>query len=183
MRLKLKISSLMKRQISIAFCLIALMAFIFPTEVFSQKGQTSVGLRGGFTSRNTTGTAGLYLSYQFTDHFRLAPKVDYAFRHNKIDAFSFNADAECPIALNADKNLYFYPIAGLNYSTYSTHFQVTENDISDDSSERTNNFGLNLGAGLEYRPTATMRLAFESKCTLVKQNTGAWLTLSIGYLF
>lgn len=157
--------------------------FAFPTDVFSQKGQTSVGLRGGFTSRNTTGTAGLYLSYQFTEHFRLAPKVDYAFRHNKIDAFSFNADAESPFAIDPESKWFVYTILGLNYSTFSTHFQVTENDISDDSSERTNHFGLNIGAGLEYHPTATLRLAFESKCTLVKQNTGAWLTLSIGYLF
>lgn len=156
---------------------------LMPISTMAQKGQTSVGLRGGFTTRNTTASAGLYLSYRFSEHFRMSPKIDYAFRHNGTDAFSFNFDTEMPIALNAEKNVNFYPIAGLNYSTFSTHFQITDNDESVDSSERTNHFGFNLGAGIEYFATPTLRLALESKCLLMKQFTGGWFNISIGYVF
>ena len=72
---------------------------LMPISTMAQKGQTSVGLRGGFTTRNTTASAGLYLSYRFSEHFRMSPKIDYAFRHNGTDAFSFNFDTEMPIAL------------------------------------------------------------------------------------
>ena len=157
---------------------------LMPISTMAQKGQTSVGLRGGFTTRNTTASAGLYLSYRFSEHFRMSPKIDYAFRHNGTDAFSFNFDTEMPIALNAEKNVNFYPIAGLNYSTFSTHFQITDNDESVMGiSERTNHFGLNLGAGIEYFATPTLRLALESKCLLMKQFTGGWFNISIGYVF
>lgn len=152
----------------------------------NNRGQKSVGLRAGFTSRNTTATAGLYFSYRFTDHFRLSPKVDYAFRHDGIDAFSFNLDAEIPISLNpATNRVNFYPIAGFNYTTATSHV-ATEDILSrsaDDASQRTNRLGLNLGAGIEFFASPTLRLAFEAKGQIVKQQSGAWLTASIGYVF
>lgn len=161
---------------------------IMPVSADSQKGQKSVGLRGGFTTRNTTATAGLYFSYRFTEHFRLSPKVDYAFRHNGTDAFAFNIDAEMPISLNpATNRVNFYPIAGMNYSTFTNHAVVSPiqplADEYDDSSDRVNRFGLNIGAGLEFFATPTLRLAIEGKCTLIKQYTGGWFNLSIGYVF
>lgn len=151
--------------------------------VWAQKGEKSMGLRAGYTTRNNTATAGLYFSYRFTEHFRISPKIDYAFRHNETDAFSFNFDTEYPIALNPTGKVNFYPIAGLNYSTFSTHATTTDNEDSDDASIRENHFGLNVGAGIEYFATPTLRLAFESKCQFIKQYTGGWFTVSIGYNF
>lgn len=168
------------------FTLIILYVFTFgpvAAENSGGKGEKSVGLRAGFTSRNTTASAGLYFSYRFSKYFRMAPKMDYAFQNNNTDAFSFNFDAEFPIALSNTGRVNIYPIVGLNYSTFSTHYQIMHDDISDDSSERTNDFGLNFGAGIEYFATPTLRLAFESKCLLIEHNTGAWLTLSLGYRF
>lgn len=167
-------------------CLILLLSTIcsFASfDAYAQRGEKSVGLRAGFTSRNTTATAGLYFSYRFNRHFRIAPKIDYAFQHNSTDAFAINFDTEYPFALGSAGRANFYPIAGLNFSTYSTHFTIENDDESLDSSHRTNHLGINLGAGLEYFATPTLRLAFESKCLLLKQYTGAWLTLSIGYRF
>lgn len=171
----------------IAVCFVAVASAQTCTAAdFNSKGQKSVGLRAGFTSRNTTATAGLYFSYRFTDHFRFSPKVDYAFRHDRVDAFSFNFDAEMPISLcPATNRVNFYPIAGLNYTTATSHAaaSIIESRSSDDSSQRINRFGLNLGAGIEYFATPTLRLAFEAKAQLLKQQTGAWLTASIGYVF
>lgn len=164
--------------------LIALALFIIPMmplEANGQRGEKSVGLRGGYTTRNSTASAGLYFSYRFTKHFRIAPKIDYAFRHNDTDAFSFNFDTEYPISLSTTGDVNFYPIAGLNYSTFSTH--ATLSDASDDASVRDNQFGLNAGAGIEYFASPTLRLAFESKCQFIKQYSGGWFTVSIGYRF
>lgn len=172
----------MKKLITLLVALVALMP-ITAVNAHAQHGEKSVGLRAGFTSRNTTASAGLYFSYRFSEHFRIAPKVDYAFRHHRTDAFSFNFDTEYPVALNAARSVNFYPIAGLNYSTYSTHASLGDIEESHDATVRDNNFGLNLGAGLEYFATPTLRLAFESKCQLIKQYTGAWVTIGIGYRF
>lgn len=178
--------------ITSVFALIAILS----ASAQSGPGSKSVGLRGGFTTRNTTASAGLYFSYQFTEHFRFAPKVDYAFRHKGVDAFSFNFDTEMPIALSPSGRVNFYPIAGLNYTTLTSHeglqdivapmllAEDSDTDISsDDSSQRVNRFGLNLGAGLEYFATPSLRLALEAKCQLIKQYTGGWFTISIGYMF
>lgn len=147
------------------------------------KGQKSVGLRAGFTTRNTTATAGLYFSYRFSEHFRLAPKIDYAFPHYQTDAFSFDIDFESPFALSSTGKVNFYPIAGLNYSTFSRHLTDAEMEDSDDTSQRSNEFGLSLGAGLEYFATPSLRLAVEGKGVLIKKYSGGWFNLSIGYVF
>ncbi|MEF2643500.1 MAG: outer membrane beta-barrel protein [Paramuribaculum sp.] len=179
-----------KRIFSLIVAAITLMVTFASPDASAQswRGQKSVGLRGGFTTRNTTATAGLYFSYRFTEHFRFAPKVDYAFRHKGIDAFSFNFDTEMPIALDGTTGrVNFYPIAGLNYSTFTSHNdegpveELDENN--DDSSQRTSRFGLNFGAGIEYFATPTLRLAFESKFLLMKQYSGGWFNVSIGYVF
>lgn len=177
---------------SITKFIFAAMAFacaFAPANSFAQKGEKSVGLRGGFTTRNTTATAGLYFSYRFSEHFRLSPKADYAFRHNGVDGFSFNIDCETPIALGAPENkVNFYTIIGLNYSNITSRtatVELTSEDpaVNDDSSQRTNRFGLNIGVGLEYFATPTLRLAFEPKCQLIKNFTGGWFNISIGYVF
>lgn len=179
-----------KRIFSLIVATITFIGILMPSEIHAQtwRGQKSVGLRGGFTTRNTTAMAGLYFSYRFSDHFRFAPKVDYAFRHKGIDAFSFNFDTEMPIALDGMVGkVNFYPIAGLNYSTFTSHNPSGDirnlSEDSDDASQRTSRFGLNFGAGIEYFATPTLRLAFESKCLLMKQYSGGWFNASIGYVF
>lgn len=167
-----------------ALCMAVSVLFIPSAGLAQHKGEKSVGLRGGFTTRNTTATAGLYFSYRFSEHFRFAPKMDYAFRHHDTDAFSFDFDAEIPISISSADNVNFYPIAGLNYSTFSSHFSpVGQRTESDDTSQRTNEFGLSVGAGLEYFATPTLRLAVEAKGVLVKKYSGGWFTASIGYKF
>ena len=147
------------------------------------KGEKSVGLRGGFTTRNTTATAGLYFSYRFSEHFRISPKLDYAFRHNDIDAFSIDVDAEMPISLSGSGRTNFYPIAGLNYSSFSRHLSSKHPDRSDNSSQRESGLGLSLGAGVEYFATPSLRLALETKGVIIRKYSGGWFNLSIGYIF
>lgn len=179
-----------KAFLTVLVCIFSIASVAVPQQAAAQsyKGQKSVGLRGGFTTRNTTASAGLYFSYRFSEHFRFAPKVDYAFRHHGTDAFSFNFDCEMPISLDGiTGRVNFYPIAGLNYSTFTSRSATEEfislSDTYNDSSQRSNRFGMNLGAGIEFFATPTLRLAFEGKCTLIKQYTGGWFNISIGYVF
>lgn len=168
---------------SINKILTAMLLFVAIPGVAQHKGEKSVGLRGGFTTRNTTATAGLYFSYRFSEHFRFAPKMDYAFRHHGTDAFSFDFDAEFPISLSSHDKVSFYPIAGLNYSTFSTHLTDDNMEYVDDTSQRSNEFGLSVGAGIEYFATPTLRLALEGKGVLIKKYSGGWFNVSIGYMF
>lgn len=173
-----------KRIVTFVTAALSLICLLVSTDAQARNHEKIVGLRAGFTTRNTTAIAGLYFSYRFTEHFRLSPKMDYAFRHHGTDAFSISLDAEIPVSLTPGDNVRFYPIAGLNYSTFSTHSQIVNDDNETiDSSDRSNHYGLNFGAGIEYFATPTLRLALESKCLLMKQNTGGWFTLSIGYKF
>jgi len=166
----------------IPFFLLVVATTMAPSAYAGNKGEKNVGLRAGFTTRNTTATTGLYFSYRFSNHFRLAPKIDYAFLHHSVDAFSFDVDAEIPIALSTSKEINFYPIGGLNYSTFTHHVKARD-ETSDDTSQRTNEFGLSLGAGVEYFATPSLRLALESKGILVKKYSGGWFSISIGYRF
>ncbi len=163
----------------IVFAWVLLMPISTLAQEHKYKGEKSVGVRAGFSSSNTTGTAGLYFSYRFSKYFRLSPKIDFAFQHYGTDSFSYNLDTEYPVALGNSGKVNFYPIAGINYSTFNTHSVL--DDV--DSSERINKFGLNLGAGLESFVTPTLRLAMECKCQLISHYTGAWITVSIGYKF
>lgn len=67
-----------------------LVASVMP--VFAQRGEKTFGIRGSYVSRNTSASAGLYMTYRFSGLFRLAPSADYVFRHDGSDAFSVNLD-------------------------------------------------------------------------------------------
>ncbi len=168
----------------LSLLIVLAVACVTPVSAGAQyKGEKSVGLRGGFTTRNTTASAGLYFSYRFKEHLRISPKIDYAFPHHSVDAFSINFDVESPFAFSPTGHANFYPIAGLNYSTFSTHVTDLTRDENSDTSQRSNEFGLSAGAGVEYFATSTLRLALESKCIFIKRYTGGWFNISIGYVF
>lgn len=169
-------------------CVISALSIIFLLNMsFAGYGQNiskaSVGIRGGYTTRNNTATTGLYLSYRFSEHFRLSPKLDYAFPHDKCDGFSINLDTEYPLSLSQTGRVKLYPIAGLNWSTYTE--RADEGGILKETKDthRLNQFGINVGAGLEYCPTPTLRMAVEAKGLMIRKNTGGWFSATIGYNF
>ncbi|MDE6346061.1 MAG: porin family protein [Muribaculaceae bacterium] len=151
--------------------------------------ENSMGIRVGFNTRNSSPAAGLWFQHEFAPHFRLAPNIDYIFRRNDTDALSINCNGQFPIHFGGSGAFVFYPLAGLNYTSWNYHHN-DDPDISDSSSDgngdvtsRKNRFGFNAGAGLEYRVSPTLKLALEAKGTLVKSYSSATVTLSIGYVF
>lgn len=157
----------------------------------AQKGEKTFGVRTGFVSRNTSADAGLFFQYTFSDHFRLQPAVDLVFRHKNRDAFTIDLDAQVPFRFSNTK-VDLYPYAGLNYSSWNTHdvmiitpdgTPVDVNKFSDDVSTRTNRFGINLGAGFDFKATETLKLSLSIGYTLVKSHSGLRALVGIGYVF
>ena len=139
------------------------------------------GVKAGYITRNESAVAGLFFQYRFTDHFRLAPDVECAFSHNNRDAFMVNIDTHYPFEVNTRGNATIYPIAGVNYSSWKRRFDDLANDK--DTSQKTTNFGLNLGAGFDLTLSRTLKLNLEARYTLVKHNSNLQVTVGIGYLF
>ena len=132
----------------------ALLSISFlPASVMASEHEKTAGLLGGYTTRNSTAVAGIYFSYRFAPYYRVQPSIEYYFRKDGVDGFSFNIDNQFPIAIGAQKRCNFYPLAGFSYSTYSRFLSLAENkstNTGEDTSRRTNRLGLNAGAGMEW---------------------------------
>ena len=146
-------------------------------------GENSFGLRIGFNTRNTVPVAGLWFRHSFNSHFRLSPSADYHFRNNNTDALALNCNAQFPFALGQSR-FQVYPFAGINYTSWNIHRNKDiEQRSADDVTTRFNRFGINVGAGVEYRVSPTMVLTLEAKTTLIKSYSSGCFTLGIGYCF
>lgn len=165
----------------------ALLSLSFiPGTLMASEHEKTAGLLGGYTTRNSTAVAGIYFSYRFAPYYRMQPSIEYYFRKNNVDGFSFNLDNQFPIAIGGQKRCNFYPLAGFSYSTYSRFLSLVENKSTnneEDTSRRTNRLGLNAGAGMEWFITPNMRLAVEAKCKLMKNYTCGVFSAAIGYIF
>lgn len=148
-----------------------------------EKGDKSVGIRAGFSSSNTSGVAGLYFRYAFSSRFRLAPDVDYTFRHKGMDAFSIDLNAHVPVTPAASR-LTVYPLAGINYTSWNQHGTPADPSLDyNDVTTRVDRLGINAGAGADYAVTPTLRLGFEGKYRWTRNRSSCVLTVSIGYAF
>lgn len=132
------------------------------------------GVYTGLVTKNTSADAGVMFKYRFSHVFRLGADADIVFKHKGRDAFLADINAEIPIDFS-DK-VEFYPLAGANYSSWSI-----KND--DDNSGRSNHLGVNLGAGLVFKVTPSMRLNLQAAYTLVKHDPTARINFGIGYAF
>ena len=77
-------------------------------------------------------------------------------------------------------NVNLYPLAGLSLNSWAWHYT---DEASDDVTTHTTRFGLNVGAGFEYRCNATMKLTFEAKYTLIKKYSATYITAGLSYIF
>lgn len=144
--------------------------------------EKAVGVRVGYSTRNECPLAGLSFQYSFSKHFRLAPAADYMFRHHGVDAFIFNINTQYPFALTANDRWRVYPIAGISYCNWNRHVSDAEN-TGKDVSLHTTRFGANLGVGLEYFCTPTLKLSVEGKYNMVKSYSAGMFNLGIAYVF
>ncbi|MDE7458403.1 MAG: porin family protein [Muribaculaceae bacterium] len=162
-------------------------ALSLPTEAQIIKGEKSLGTKIGYVTKNESASAGLVFQYAFTQHLRIAPEIGYVFRNNNLDAFTFDINAHFPFDFTGE-NVAFYPLGGLNYSSWCRRYNNPETDWeimakSDEVSTRTSRFGLNLGAGFDLRCSETLKVTFEAKYTLIKSYSTAAICAGISYVF
>ena len=178
----------MKKKI-ITFIAIFFLSAIAAQDMSAQltKGSKSFGVKTGYATLNHTATAGIELHYAFSEHFVLAPNIDYVFRNEGLDGLLFNLDYHGPWELGNSGKWYFYHILGLNYASWSTHSKIGPNDEGrhedDDVTTRFNRFGLNFGAGFAYYVTPTLKLSLQGKFNWIKDHNTGLFNLGISYVF
>ncbi|MGN0209833.1 MAG: outer membrane beta-barrel protein [Muribaculaceae bacterium] len=160
--------------------LIVVMCAIATSNAELRAGEKSFGPKVGYVSENESAVAGLVFQYNFSEHLRLVPEIGCVFRHNQRDAFLLDVNVHTPFAFTAGDNVNLYPLAGLSLNSWAWHY--TDED-SDDVTTHTTRFGLNVGAGFEYRCNATMKLTFEAKYTLIKKYSATYITAGLSYIF
>lgn len=133
------------------------------------KGEHTVGVLAGYNTRTESAVAGAYFQYRFNKYLRIAPDFQYAFAHNGLSSYEINGNLHVPFALCSRANI--YPLAGVSYQSLKT-FEFSNN-----------RFGLNLGGGIDFLATKTLKLGVEGKYALLKDYSNAAFTISIGYLF
>ena len=148
----------------------------------NRKGDTSLGPKVGYISKNKSALAGLVFQYSFSDHLRISPEVSCDFRHNDLDAFIMDVNVHAPFNFTGDK-VDLYPLAGLTFNSWGKHWtEVTERN-SDDVTNHVNRWGLNLGAGMDLRCNQTLKFTLEARYSLVKSFSNFQLAVGIAYVF
>lgn len=144
-----------------------------------RRGEKSFGPKVGYVSRNKTVSAGLQFEYAFSRHVRISPEVDIAFRHENTDALAIGVDMHFPFSLAAADRVAVYPLAGVNYTSWSFHGVEEEKDVT----THANRFGMSAGAGLEFRVTGSLKLSVEGKYLFMKDYGTALAAARIAYVF
>lgn len=147
------------------------------------RGQKSMGLYGGFSTRNESGLAGIGFTYRFARCFTLAPSVDYTFRHKGEDNFNIDLNAHIPISVSSGDRVNIYPLAGVGYTSVSIRNRDHLLRTTNDNRHRADRFGLNIGGGVEWMATTSLRLALEGKWRWRSDYSTAPFTLGISYMF
>lgn len=172
----------MKRLKSLIILALAAL-FAMPLASQTTGNEKSFGIKTGYISRNESMLAGIWFRYSFSEHFRLAPDAQVAFRHNDRDALQIDLDCHVPFRFTDGAKVSLYPIAGINYSSWNRHLTPEQRESDDDVSTRNGYFGLNFGAGTDLRCSETLKLTLDARYSLVKSNSGIQISLGIGYIF
>lgn len=169
----------MPKPLRVLALIVAAFAMMWPQHAAAQKGDACFGVQTGYISTNNSAHAGLFFQYGFSNHFRLSPEVGYVFRHQRLDAFTVDLNSHYPLMLNKTANAQLYPLVGINFSSWTRH----QPSNSDDVTSRKMKWGVNLGAGFQFRASSSLNLKIEAKYLLISRYSSLVVTAGIGYCF
>lgn len=135
---------------------------------YAQQGSKSLVFKGGYQTESERFGIGAQGRYGLTDNIRIAPEAIFFFPKNHVTGLDINVDVH--YVFNLQDGLSLYPLAGLGMGNnrYSNNgFSVSSTD-----------FGLNLGAGLDYSLSESSFLNAEFKYTL---SDGDHAFIAVGY--
>lgn len=136
----------------------------------AQKGEKTLGVKGGYASYNDGGYADVYFQFGLANHVRLAPAIGYVFRNDHKSAFTLDLDVQFPFRIV--KALNVYPLVGFTFNNWNyTHH--------DDASRA----GANFGAGFDIYLTQNLKMNIEGKYSMMNDTGGAFFGVGLGYVF
>ena len=116
--------------------------------LFAQKGEKSIGLRGGYDVDNGNFGAGIQLNYNLTNHLRVAPNFNYFFEKDGFTTYDANIDFQYLIPIT--QRLKLYPIVGASMIHGKTETSITIDGSKKTVTNKDTEFGANLGAGVQF---------------------------------
>ncbi|MDD2962733.1 MAG: Ail/Lom family outer membrane beta-barrel protein [Bacteroidales bacterium] len=164
----------------------------------AQQGEMKLGGLVAYGSEVKQPGFGVKFNYGITDQIRLAPAFTYFLpKKEEISLYTYSAEYKYNFwLLDVDGNYLFlndgfelYGIAGLNVtgisfsSTISGDLPMYKSDDLDldmDESASDTNFGLNIGAGIQYPVSDNMFILGEAKYVL---SSADQLVVSAGLMF
>lgn len=155
---------------------IALLAF--PAKSLAQRGESTFGVQAGYTSTNSSAVAGLFYQFNLSDRLRIAPQAGCVFRNEGLDAFQADVNLHFPLKITPARTQ-LYPIVGLDFSSWTCHYEKDD----DDATDRQSRLGGNVGLGFQLKATSSLKLKVEGIYTVMKQHSTFAATVGIGYVF
>ncbi|MGF1637337.1 MAG: outer membrane beta-barrel protein [Cyclobacteriaceae bacterium] len=158
------------------FLLLTLMAWI---GLSVQLANAQIGLGGGFAYGTEVEKLGLDLRADFKlgDKWALAPNFNFFFPRETRDHIhrwaGFNFDAH--YLFNVENSFYFYPLFGLNITSYSTERK------SDDRRWKNSEIGVNIGMGSEFKIAGQLDGFVEFKYVAIKYVDQAVVSFGVLY--
>ena len=127
---------------------------------FAQQGSTWVGVNAnyGMHSDYKNFGVGAKVQYEFIDNVRAEASGNYFFKKDYCTMWDVNLNLHYLIPVGGAK---IYPLAGLS-------LLGTKVDLGQFGSASDSDFGLNLGAGVEFPLSDGIKLNFEGKYQIVK---------------
>ena len=149
------------------------------------KGDVAAGINLNYGSKIENLGLGAKFQYTIIDHLRAEVGFNYFFKKNFQSMWDANLNAHYLINVYQDK-LYLYPIVGLNFSSLSFDEKGAAKEFgpqAGNAHDDINRFGMNLGAGAEYRITENIGIALEYRHTILKDIDQGVFTIGANYKF
>lgn len=169
----------MKPKFNIVKALFMAMAMVAATWFPAEAAEKSGGITAGVNTNSGAPLAGLYFGMGIGSHLRVTPSIFYQFERKSTDAFMLNIDVESPWTI-AGTPVKVYPLAGVSVSRWNRYDLV-----GGDAKSHADRLGLNLGGGVEWRPSSLLHLKVfvEGKYGFAKNYGAGFVTAGIGYIF
>ena len=139
------------------------------------QGETAVGANLVYGSEIENLGVGARFQYGVLDQLRTEVGFNYFFEHNHTTWWDVNVNAHYLLGL-WNQQLYFYPLAGLNYTMVNVK-------VPGVGSDEENHVGLNVGAGLEYELNEHFGVNLEYRHTIVRKVDQGVIGFGLNYKF
>ena len=142
----------------------------------AQQGQSAVGVYLNYGNETNVGL-GLKYRYSFNDNWRIEPAFDYYFKHDYVSFWDLGANVH--YVFHPTEVVHIYPLAGLHYANATAHMK----DVALGDNVSDGKFGINLGAGVDFKVAAALTVGIEAKYQIVNDFNQLVVSAGITYCF